>query len=729
MNQQLKTPPSINLLNVLLGVWQRKLLISVITLLALVVGLAASFVLKPMYSTEAQILIENLSTPYDRVQSPDEQRPDAVDDRVIQSQMSVLKSRDLASRVVDALKLQERNEFDPLKAKPLGTIKQLLIKFGFSDDPRLMTPQQRALERYSDELVVYQVPLSNVIAIKYSASDPDTAAEVANTLAKTYVASTAESKSLPTVRARDWLGQQIEELRKKLAVSEALIEEFRTKSGLLKGENSTLGAQELSELNTQITLAGTARTEAQERAKSINNILATKGTVDASTDVLSSPTVQRLREQQAISASRVAELSATYLPNHPKMIAAQNDLRNIDLQIRSEALKVVEGLNQQAKIATAREASLRARLEEMKGSESTANLDDVKLQAMERDSAADKALLESLLLRYSDASARQDMTTQPGLGRIIQQAAVPTNPSSPNKGPLVILVTLAGFALSLGLSFLLEIMTAASRLTEQMSDASSPVMPLLDNMQPKLAIATPVARPQAISPLASFPSGASEQVNQELLASSLHQDAYGLLASAGQVADWAIRQRKGPAPRQLAILSLGGGATDSSLSVVVIARAIASKGARVVVVDLAEAGSSIDRLFGLPSGPGLIDLLAGTADFTKVIARDPLSEAHLLRFGHDRSEVSLSLMSQRSDAVVSTLGSIYDIVILHAGEAAAEIPALVGKCQSVLILAPPSRQVDVAKAAQTLLASGVGAVQYVKLEPWQPQGIKLAASA
>ena len=196
-----------------------------------------------------------------------------------------------------------------------------------------------------------------------------------------------------------------------------------------------MATQELSELNTQITLAEGVRTEAEERAKSIKNILATKGTVVGSTDVLNSTIVQSLREQQVTSARRVAELSATYLPGHPKMIAAQNDLRNIDRQIRSEALKLVDSLDQQAQIADAREESLRARLEEMKGRKSTANLDEVKLKALERESAADKALLESLLLRYADASARQDLSTQPGMARIIQQAAVPTSPSFPKVRP------------------------------------------------------------------------------------------------------------------------------------------------------------------------------------------------------------------------------------------------------------------------------------------------------
>ena len=100
----------------------------------------------------------------------------------------------------------------------------------------------------------------------------------------------------------------------------------------------------------------------------------------------------------------------------------------------------------------------------MKGRESTANLASVKLKALERESAADKALLESLLLRYADASARQDLSTQPGMARVIQQAAIPTSPSFPKSGPLVMLITLAGLALSLGLSFLMEIMAAANRL-------------------------------------------------------------------------------------------------------------------------------------------------------------------------------------------------------------------------------------------------------------------------
>ncbi|MBZ0261274.1 MAG: hypothetical protein K8F90_11820 [Hyphomicrobiales bacterium] len=743
MNYQPEFASTINLLDVVRGMGRRKLVILVFTLVALCSGLMIVKFLKPTYSTEAQILIENLASPFDRTQSPDPQQPDPVDDRVIKSQMSVLKSQDVALRVVTSLNLQDRPEFDSLKQKGVGKIKQLLLNFGFGVDPRLQTPQQRALDRLTGGLAVYQIPDSNVVAVKYSSTDPRMAAEVANALGKIYVASTAETNSQPTTRARDWIAGQIEDLRRKVAASDASIEEFRSQAGLLQGENSTLGTQELSELNTQITLAEAARTEAEERAKSIKNVLATKGTVVGSTDVLNSTIVQSLREQQVASARRVAELSATYLPSHPKMIAAQNDLRNIDRQIRGEALKLVDSLDQQARIAEAREKSLRARLEEMKGRESTANLASVKLKALERESAADKALLESLLLRFADASARQDLSTQPGMARIIQHAAIPTSPSFPKPGPLVLLITLAGLAFSLGLSFLMEIMAAANRLglpaannAPQPSEPQKPVA-FAENSAPQIQDAPPLRHfPEApslatnsIQAFAAFPSATSPEGNLELLRDVDNQDRHGLHAASRQVADWALKLQRMAALRRLAITGMGGGVGDSSMATVAIARAIAAKGARVVVIDLATEGSSIDMLFGLPAGPGFVDLLAGSTDFTKVIARDPLSNAHLLRFGMERNEAALSLMDQRTEAVLNALGNIYDVVIIHAGETSSRTTLLLIKCQAALLLAPRLRQGDVAKTAKSLLVSGLAEVQFVRLEPATTGNDRIAASA
>ena len=450
--------------DVLRGVARRKFMIFFFGLCAFLGAFAAAHFLDPIYSTEAQLLIENLETRFERMQNPESQTTPAVDDRIVASQMAVLKSEDMGRRVIAALALEDNPEFNA-RLRSMSMLKKIKIALGFGEDPSRMSPEQLALASYLDGLSVYQQPESNVVSVKYSASSGETAAKIANTLAETYIVATRESQSQPTERARDWLAKQIDGLRQKLAASEQAVEEFRAKAGLFKGATTTLDTQEISELNTQITVAQAASTEAEAKADAIRQLLADQGSVDASSEVLASPVIQRLKEQRTEAARAVAELSATYLPNHPKMIAAQNQRGNVDRQFRNEALKIVAGLEEQARIAEAREASLRAGLETLKGRASNANLDDVKLKALEREAAVDRALLEAMLSRYAEASARQDQAAQPGLARIIQSATIPASPSFPKRGPMVLLVTLAGLALGLGLAFLLEIMGAARRLT------------------------------------------------------------------------------------------------------------------------------------------------------------------------------------------------------------------------------------------------------------------------
>ena len=157
----------------------------------------------------------------------------------------------------------------------------------------------------------------------------------------------------------------------------------------------------------------------------------------------------------------MAELSVTYLPNHPKIVAMRNELAKVDQQLRNEAVKIVAGLEDQARIAATREASLRASLNAAKAKASATNLDEVKLRAFERDASANRSLLESFLNRYTDASARQEVAAQPGFARIIQTAVPPANPSYPKTGPTIILATLAGLTLGLGLAFLAEVLRMA----------------------------------------------------------------------------------------------------------------------------------------------------------------------------------------------------------------------------------------------------------------------------
>ncbi len=740
-------PAAINIMDVFAGIGRRKLLIIGTTLLAFAIGMGLVKLWKPDYTSQAKVLIQNLETPFDRVQPTENQRAEAIDDRIVASQISVLKSEDLGRRVIAALGLENKNEFNAL-INGQGNVSKTLVALGFGSDPAGKTPEQRALDRYLDKLNVFQLPDSNVISIEYTSAEPETAAAIANTLADTFVTWTREAQARPTERARDWLSAQIDGLRKKLAASEEEVEKFRARAGLLKGATATLGEQEISELNTQLSVAKGVSLEARAKADAIRSILESRGSVESATDVLNSVTVQRLKEQRTDATRRMSELSVTYLANHPKMVAVRNEIANIDRQIRAEALKVMNSLEEQARIAESREASLAASLESLKTQETTANLDDVRLKALERDSSADRLLLEAMLSRYAEASARQDLSSQPGLGLVIQSASVPTTPSFPKTGPTVLLITIAGLVMGLGLAFLLELMAAAMRLgdvgmtepeREEPAFGFANALPITPQTAPQ---PTPVSQPpQAAAPVpqVSPPKVAEAEVWAPPAAPVTLQhltvwprvvprgdvvslmDSPELIAAASGMARWLQEIRRDLDVRRAGLVTLGGSSADAPVASLALARNIAVTGKRTILVDLARTPSLVAGLSGVALGPGVSDLVSGAADFTKVIARDTRSPLHVLRYGLDHSPRASALILERVENVLMALAQSYDFVLVNLGEACEETPIYLHKCQAALLLATSARQAEATSAIPTLLDTGLLAAQHVLISQPDPQ--------
>jgi polysaccharide biosynthesis transport protein len=758
--------PSFSIYDVLRGIARRRLLILSCLTLGILSGFAVLTIFKPSYLAEARVLIDNQATPYDaaNVNQLDSLREPNVDDRVVASQVAVLQSEDLSNRVIKQLGLSGKPDFDPL-VEGIGAVQKLLITFGFSDDPSLMTQEQRALKKLGKCLTIYPLPDSNVIGIKCTIGDGKTAAAISNALAETYVLSTREVKSGTNDRAREWLSQQIATLQGKVVASDAAVERFRSESGLLKGEKSTLGTQELSELNTQITLAEAARSEAAAKAAEIRSMLKARGSVDGNQDVLNSPTIQSLRQSQVSSERRLTELSATYLPNHPKMIAARQELSAVNAQIRREALKIVDGLQGQANIAAARAESLRKSLQTMKGREGDAAQDEVKLKELERDAKANRDQLEAMMSRFADSNTRKNLDLQPGTARIIQEASAPAVPYFPKSGPIMLLTSLAGFGLGAGLAFLLEIMAQATRLNATAAadvapqrpakrerhalrhpDAVKADVPFTRPEEPPHVpeaqswpqrkpaksedvivapvVATPVEAlapaPEPKSPtittVATFPLQRSTTEARALLEDMEHDGDTSKAIT--HLTELLQNMRQPNKPLACAVAGIGAG-FEVGTATVAMARALTRQGIKTILIDLEASRPLIPDLMNLPFAPGLSDLISGNADFTKTIQRDEGSSLQIIRHGMEGA-ASEAQIGQRMEAVTRTLTGIYDIVLVHAGEASPSTLSMIKGCSAALLYAPFRRQSDAASAAFTLKAHGIQHVNIVNVETPMP---------
>jgi polysaccharide biosynthesis transport protein len=756
MNSASESNQVVNMSDAIKGIWHRKLLILSLLMLGILAGLTIITLLKPSYQSEAQVIIENLATPYEKANVALEARGEPLSDRVVLSQVSIMKSGDMGARVVDKLNLSANPEFNPL-LRSSSSLKKLLVTAGFAEDSSLLTPIQLATKRLDSKLTVYQTPDSNVIGIKYQAGDPQTAADVANAIAESYVLSTRETEAGSTGRAREWLSQQITDLRGKVSAAEAAVEKYRSEAGLLKGEKATLGTQQISELNSQITLAEAASSETAARADEIRNLLSRKGTVDASSDVLSSPLIQRLREQQSTVSQKVSELSAVYLPNHPKMIAAQQELSGINRNIRVEANKVVDSLIGQAKVAAARAKSLRDSLNTLKGTQATANLSDVKLSELERDAQASRTLLEQMLSRYADANARQDLSLQPGFARIIQKAEPQPSNYFPKPGPILALTSFAGLGLGLGLAFLFSVMSSASRgapapVEQSVTATSHPARTTLETAAiiPALNIGWPVSpvsedtaivvsepkptpekapQEKTLSVLGAMPSAHNLGATLAMIESTYNNSSTPLTDAAARIANACLVLKDHQALNTIAITSIGGRGLDASVATVAVARAMAAAKKKTVAIDLSSANSPFDTMFEVEPGCGISDLVAGEADFTKVICRDAHSSAHIIRYGLKSSPQYQAIVAEKLAPILKALAGIYDVILLHAGEASPATPNLVKDCKGTMLLAPQSRYKDAVAAARVLESKGMPMCLFVRLEPTADTATKQAVSA
>ena len=190
-------------------------------------------------------------------------------------------------------------------------------------------------------------------------------------------------------------------------------------------------------------------------------------------------------------------------------------------------------------------------------------------------------------------------------------------------------------------------------------------------------------------------------------------DLAGIAQSARDMAQWAAEIRQEHYVKRIGLMSLGGGSADAQVAALALARTLSLTSKRVMLVDLTRTGSVLGGLCGIPQGPGLSNLVAGTAQVTKVIARDARSRVHVLRYGTDHSIHAAELILERIDSVLKALASTYDTTIVNLGEAVEDTPFYLPKCEAVLIMAPASRITEAATAVQTLMSAGMASAHHV----------------
>jgi exopolysaccharide transport family protein len=675
--------------------WLRLVLFSVaVTGLAFVLASMAT----PQYRAETRLLIETRESVFTRPDGSGENERPILDEEGVTSQVEVIGSTDILKQVAKKLDLASLPEFDA--SSEMSAISRLLVIAGLKSDPNELPPEERVLKAFREKLTVYRVEKSRVIVIQFSSADPKLAAAVPNAIAEVYLDFQRNSKLESSTEATDWLKPEIADLNKRVKDAEARVASFRSQSDLLIGQNnSALATQQLSELSSELSRVRAGRSAAEATAQSVRQALKNGGSIDALPEVLSSSLIQRLRERQIQLRNDIADLSTTLLPNHPRIKALNSQLADLDVQIRSQVEKVLVGLVNEANSADLREKQLIADLNRLKVESGRVSEEEVELRALEREAAAQRALLESYLTRYREAASRQDRNYLPVDARVFSTAIVPSESYFPKIIPIVGAAFVGSLLLMAIFTLLQELFSgramrpaAGARVTAvtQVPMPARRAANLPDEEAPRSW--GEADEPAVAAQLVDYDAGQPTMVDAEEDLPAAEEPAsepVRPLAPVTPVTHGGIsietaaeKLIAGGAARAIFISPEGD---DAAATAVLVAREVADAGLRVLLLDLTASGAAAGPMLDGSHYPGITNLLASEAQFTDVIRADHYSDCDVMPVG-TADPARAMRAADRLPIIMESLTTAYDLVVVECGPAdAGEIRRLVGDGTEVLV--------------------------------------------
>ena len=330
---------------------------------------------------------------------------------------------------------------------------------------------------------------SYALAIGYTASEPEAAAQIANEFARQFANWELNSNKMRNVEARDMVRQRLGELRQQAQSDTQALQQYRIANNLLSTSGASLTEQEISNYNQEVARARAEAAEDEARLATALAQLRSGSSGDDVGEALGSSVVSQLRVQEATAASEVANLSAKYGPNHPLLIQAQSRLAEVRGQIQTEIGRVISNLRARRAVSAQRLASLNGSLSGAKAQLSQNNAAMVGLSDLERAAESSQGIYETYLNRYKELLAAEG-SEKPN-ARILTMAEVPMLPESPNIPLNLALALVIGLGLGVLVGFIREAMFHGVSTPEEVEEATGETflasIPLLQSVEPRIS--------------------------------------------------------------------------------------------------------------------------------------------------------------------------------------------------------------------------------------------------
>ena len=409
------------LLRILSARW---ITIAGLTLIAVVVAGVVTLQTPKSYTAATELIIDG------KGQDPisGESLPARMLSGYIATQADIIRSRNVANKVIDQLNLIEepalQPEFRAASTEPLPSRGWLLyyLKTGLA-----VTPQRD----------------SSVLSISFKARNPELAARIADAFAQAYIQTNLELRIEPAKQITQWYDLQLASLRENLVDRQNTLAAYQEEHNIIaSSDRLDLESEKLAELSSMLLVVQGQRLDEQSRSKQLDG--SKPGALPE--HVLTNPQVQKISDELSQAQARMAEIGSQVGSNHPQYRQAQREVDALQTQLQ-RTLKLVGGsLRSSVELSQSREEQLKAEVAAQKEHVLQLNRNRNQLTLLRQEVDNAQAAYDAALARASQTKLESRIALTDVA--ILNTAAIPSKPTEP-KPALNLLIAMV-FGLLLG---------------------------------------------------------------------------------------------------------------------------------------------------------------------------------------------------------------------------------------------------------------------------------------
>ncbi len=652
---------------------RRKWVVITFALCVIVTVTASTFMMRPLYKATAVIRI-NIGNP-DPITLKDDPGI-RLEDNYYETQYNILKSRALAKRTIQSLMLYEDPDFNPGAGKSLfATLKGWLANLvpalgsvgGYGRPAKAPTEKEYTslVNKFLSMVQIMPEKKTQLVRVSFISPFPELAQKTVNGLADSYIDFNIDNRLDASKKTGAVLQKQINLFKAKVEASEAALDDYASKNGMLivdsKDNKQNIMIEKLAAISQALNAATTKRLQAE----ALHTELGRPG-IDSPV-LINNALIQDLRKQYASLQAQYSNLLNIYKPEYPKMQMLKSQMRAISRSIAHEKRQVIGSVASDYQTDLRDENYLSQEYAKQEGRILTYQKSNSQYQILKGDVDANRALYGTLLDRMKQVTAaatRTDTNIQ-----VLDRAELPTAPYKPNKQENIALSMLFGLAGGIGLAFFIEYFDNTFKNTHEIEKTTR--LPAL-----------------GMIPMQKFPA----VVKRPLIAYS--QSRSPVAEAFRSIGTFIMLSSSAKPPKTILVTSPGEKEGKTTICINT-AMALAESTGNGVIIDADLRKPKLHHSFGTDNAVGLSTFLSGNAEFEEgLIQKTQINGLNIITSGPIAPNPSELVVSRRMKDLLEALYTMYDFVIIDS-------PPLMGMSDSIYLSRIVDGSVIVIKAGET----------------------------